>query len=186
MRVKFTPNPLPDPTQAPIPPLTAQPQPEIGVVRMSLDPNPLTADATLPDLLGARGSTLADLIDVDPQLPGAYWRTKTLLDIETTTLPGEGGYSSPDGGFSAAASRPPIALSRRCIGGGRLEASLRAGRRGRAGHVEGVRDVNFKFGKRTVARDTSRPFVQVIPRDTLARAPRTSLRAVVYLERGGG
>ena len=52
MRVLFTPNPPPDPSQAPIPPFSEQAAPEFGVVKYRLDPNPLTADETLPDLLG--------------------------------------------------------------------------------------------------------------------------------------
>jgi hypothetical protein len=169
--VKFTPNPPPDPTQAPVPPLSEQPQPELGVVRLRLDANPLTADKTLPDLLGQRGATLGDLVDLDQELPGAYWGPKVLLEIRTRSLGGGGGFDP------ARAREVRPRLVRRCVGAGRLRVSLR--------DAGGVRDVNFKFSKRTVARDTAAPFEQVVPRDRIARTRATRLRAVAYLRSGG-
>ena len=68
-----------------------------------------------------------------------------------------------------------LRLSRRCTAGGGLRMAL-VGR-----DTDRVRDVNFKFGTRLVARDTEPGFVRVAPRRTLRRARARELRAVVYL-----
>ena len=69
---------------------------------------------------------------------------------------------------------PEPRLIRRCIGDGRLRVDV-------AGGLSAVRDVNVKFDKRLVHRDTAAPFRRVIDRDTLASTGARRLRAVVYL-----
>lgn len=69
---------------------------------------------------------------------------------------------------------PELRLTRRCIGDGRLRVNV-------VGGVSAVRDVNFKFDKRLVRRDTAAPFRKVIDRGTLASTGARRLRAVVYL-----
>jgi len=72
---------------------------------------------------------------------------------------------------------PQLALTRRCIGEGRLRVRL-------VGDTAAVRDVNVKLDKRLVARDTAAPFERVIPRRTLARTSADRLRAVAYVRDG--
>ncbi len=184
-RVKFTPNPPPDPTQAPFPPLGSQPEPEIGVVRVTLDPNPLSADATLPDLFGERGATLADLVPLDQELPGAYARGRILLDIETTKIGEGGGYGAAAGpnGEPPRRTEPPIVLVRKCLRPGVLRVALRTRKYGPE-RVDDVRRVAFAFGRRTVGRDASGPFVRVVRRGVLKRSRSRTLTAVVDRRNG--
>jgi hypothetical protein len=74
---------------------------------------------------------------------------------------------------------PRLRLTRRCVGAGRLRVAL-------SGDVGAVRDVNFKYARRLVARDAAGPeFRAVVPRSAMRRARRgTTLRAVVYLRSG--
>jgi hypothetical protein len=186
--VKFTPNPPPDPTQAPIPPIGNQPEPEIGIVRVKLDPNPLNVDPTLPDLLGQRGATLADLVPLEQELPGAYARNPILLDIETKKIGDGGGYgpgaAPPPAGPASAPPRAPIVLVRRCLKPGRLRVALRTQKYG-PDQVDDVRSVRFRFGSRTVGRDGSGPFVKVVSRRVLARSLRgRTLRAEISRRNG--
>ena len=71
---------------------------------------------------------------------------------------------------------PRLRLMRRCVRG-RLRAELR-------GDVDRVRDVNFKFGKRLIARDTSAPFRRLLPRRPLRLTRARRLRAVAYVRDG--
>ena len=75
-------------------------------------------------------------------------------------------------------SEPEPALTRRCIGDGRLRMNV-------VGDEDAVRDVSFKVDKRLVRRDDEAPFEQVLDRRTLSRTSATQLRAVVYLDRPG-
>jgi len=78
----------------------------------------------------------------------------------------------------APGTRPDLRLTRRCTRGGRLRMNI-------VGEdVGAVRDVNFKFGKRLVRRDTAAPWERVAPRRALERTRATRLRAVVYLRDG--
>ncbi len=186
--VKFTPNPPPDPTQAPIPPVGNHPEPEIGIVRVKLDPNPLTADDTLPDLLGQRGATLADLMPLDQELPGAYARGRILLDIETKKVGEGGGYGGPGappppGQAAAQRTEPPIVLVRRCLRPGRLRIALRTTKYG-PDRADDVKAVRFRFGRRTVARDGAGPFVKFVSRRALARS--RERRVVAVIDRRNG
>ena len=94
-----------------------------------------------------------------------------IVDPLTVRLAIEG-LSEP--AMAVNASQPELALTRRCIGDGRLRMNV-------VGDEEAVRDVNFKVDKRLVRRDEAAPFEQVLDRRTLARTRATRLRAVVYL-----
>jgi hypothetical protein len=78
---------------------------------------------------------------------------------------------------SSSADRPKLRLTRRCIGNGRLRMNL-------VGDVDEVGHVNFKFGRRLVARDTRARFERVASRRALARTKARRLRAVAYLRDG--
>jgi hypothetical protein len=90
---------------------------------------------------------------------------------------------------SASETAPELALTRRCIGDGRLRMNV-------VGDEDAVRDANFKLDKRLVRRDTEAQFEQVLARRTLARTRATRVRAIAYLRppcgwrlewaRGGG
>ncbi|MDQ3609967.1 MAG: hypothetical protein M3459_13895, partial [Actinomycetota bacterium] len=73
---------------------------------------------------------------------------------------------------------PEFALTRRCIGDGRLRMNV-------VGDEAVVRDASFKVGKRLVRRDEEPGFEQVLDRRTLSRTRARELRAVVYLDRPG-
>ncbi len=75
-------------------------------------------------------------------------------------------------------TQPDLALTRRCIGDGRLRMNV-------VGDEAAVRDVSFKVDKRLVRRDDEASFEQVLDRRTLSRTRATQLRAVVYLKRAG-
>lgn len=75
-------------------------------------------------------------------------------------------------------AQPPLALTRRCTGDGRLRVRL-------TGELDAVRDTNFKLDRRLARRDTEPPFEQVLSRRTLARTDARRLRAVAYLDRPG-
>ena len=74
------------------------------------------------------------------------------------------------------ARAPQLRLVRRCLRG-RLRVELR-------GDVDRVRDVNFKFGKRLIARETSAPFRRTLSRRARRSTKARRLRAVAYV-RGG-
>jgi len=71
-----------------------------------------------------------------------------------------------------------LALTRRCVGDGRLRMNV-------VGDQAVVRDVSFKVDKRLVRRDEEPVFEQVLDRRTLSRTRAKALRAVVYLDRPG-
>lgn len=73
------------------------------------------------------------------------------------------------------ASEPELRLTRRCTRRGLLRMSVV----GEDAHL--VRDVNFKFGRRLVARDTRPRFTRLAPRRALTRTRARRLRAIVYL-----
>lgn len=73
-------------------------------------------------------------------------------------------------------AEPELALTRRCIGDGRLRMNV-------VGDETVVRDASFKVDKRLVRRDDEPVFEQVLDRRTLSRTRATRLRAVVYLDR---
>jgi triacylglycerol lipase len=75
-------------------------------------------------------------------------------------------------------TQPDLALTRRCIGDGRLRMNV-------VGDEAVVRDVSFKVDKRLVRRDDEASFEQVLDRRTLSRTRATQLRAVVYLDGPG-
>ncbi len=79
-------------------------------------------------------------------------------------------------GSGPAQGPPKLRLVRRCTRG-RLRVELR-------GDVDRVRDVNFKFGKRRIARDTRAPFRKLLPRRALRRTNARRLRAVAYIHGG--
>ena len=77
------------------------------------------------------------------------------------------------------ATPPRLRLTRRCVGAGRLRVAV-------TGDTGAVRDVQFKIGKRLVARDAAGPaFRRTLARSVVRRARRGQrLRAVVSLRRG--
>ncbi len=75
-------------------------------------------------------------------------------------------------------TEPDLALTRRCVGRGRLRVRLAGA------EAEFVRDVNFKFGKRRVARDRTPAFDRTLSGRTVASTRAKTLRAIVYLEAG--
>jgi triacylglycerol lipase len=83
----------------------------------------------------------------------------------------------PAAASARRAGAPRLRLGARCLRGGRLRVRL-------LGDVDAVRDVNFKLGRRLVARDVRPPFVRVVGRRALRRTEQTRLRAVAYLRDG--
>jgi hypothetical protein len=74
-------------------------------------------------------------------------------------------------GAATGASRP-LKLTRRCVGGGRLQVRV-------TGPVGGVTAVTFLLGRATIRRDTTAPFAFIVSRARLERTRATRLRAVV-------
>jgi hypothetical protein len=79
--------------------------------------------------------------------------------------------------LSAPVSEPELALSRRCLPGGRLRVGV-------TGQVEQVRDVTFKLGRRRVAHDRRAAFARTLSRRTARSSRSRRLRAVAYLRDG--
>jgi len=83
----------------------------------------------------------------------------------------------PSAAGTLAGEAPELRLTRRCVGDGRLRVRLE-------GEVDEVRDVNFKFDRRLMARDTEGAFEQTLDREALATTSAERLRAVAYLRDG--